>query len=85
MKIITVQIKSCEVCFNHYESVNWVHYCEVVAKDIDDVTQIPDWCPLPDAPLSSKSSGQDNHCEVCGKAATRWITHNLCDSCEPRR
>lgn len=53
MKII--KVKSCVDCPNRhtYEAAPFCgppykSYCHGEGKDIPDITEIPDWCPLPD-------------------------------------
>lgn len=64
MKTIKIEVKSCEECLNYNKndeySIENVDYC-MAAKDgkfirpreIPDITTIPDWCELEDAPINA--------------------------------
>ncbi len=64
MKIIRIEIKSCGGCLNYNQCDNYpheeIHYCMAATdgagkvKEIDDITTIPKWCPLPNAPKEGK-------------------------------
>ncbi len=54
MKIIKIEVKSCEGC-KHYrrykDGLFWhKYYCHQTGKRIPDINTIPDWCELEDAP-----------------------------------
>lgn len=55
MKIIKIEVESCEGCLNHSTYDDYpeedIDYCMqgVKGKNIDDIKTIPEWCPLPDA------------------------------------
>ena len=59
VKIIKIEVESCEVCLNVNQYPNdldeAVYYCMDARNgagkqpEIDDITQIPKWCPLEDA------------------------------------
>jgi len=52
VKLIKIEVKSCQYCLYHNafeKDEEDIEYCELEAeKQIDDSSQIPNWCPLDD-------------------------------------
>lgn len=75
MKIIKIEVSCCEDCLNHNSCDNYpdeeLDYCMNARdgagkqKDIKDITKIPAWCPLPDAPKSLPTKSELTHLAKC--------------------
>ena len=79
MKIL--EIEKCQQCKHkleyrdRYGNLNSV-ICELTRKAINPLSDIPKWCPLPDASLTSRSSG------AAGTVPFDEICHKtLCSEC----
>ena len=51
MKIIKILVKSCQLCLNYSQYDKYpdedIDYCTETGKAIEDIDEIPEWCPLP--------------------------------------